>query len=416
MNASARETYLITGANGFIGGWLAETLHARGGVDVRAGMRSWSKAVRLARFGLEPVLLDVMKPEMIAAAMDGAGSTASRALRVVHTAYGSTRVTVEGTRHMLEAALRAGAARFVYISTTEVYGTPSGRVDETYPLAPTGNEYGDSKLEAEGLCWDYGEKGLPVTVVRPTIVYGPFGRTWTVEMAAKLQSGKWGIFEGHGDGICNLLYVSDLVEGILLAARHPAAVGQAFNLSGPEPVTWNEYFSRFNAAMGLPLLRRVEPTKTRLRSTLMSPVRSAARLAQKHYEKPLRRLAATFPPAKAAMLSAEKSIRSTPRFEDLELYNRDALYVTEKAQRLLGYRPRFDVGAGLELSVAWLQNVGLVEGVPLQRSSQGMPRTWDPAPAPADLVHREWGGDLVHQGEERVRQGQEPGRRNGDSR
>jgi nucleoside-diphosphate-sugar epimerase len=402
---NGKETFLITGASGFIGGWLAETLQMQGGVEIRPGMRSWAKAVRLARFGLEPVLLDVMKPEMIEGAMAGGGSSGSGTLRVVHTAYGSTRVTVEGTRNVLEAALRAGAARFVYISTTEVYGTPSGKVDETYPLAPTGNEYGDSKLEAEGLCWEYADKGLPVAVVRPTIVYGPFGRTWTVEMAAKLQSGNWGIFEGYGDGICNLLYVSDLVQGILLAARHPAAVGQAFNLSGPEPVTWNEYFSRFNAAMGLPILQRVEPNKTRLRTTLMSPVRNAARLAQKHYEKPLRRLAAKFPPAKAAMLSAEKSIRSTPRFEDLELYNRDAVYVTHKAQELLDYRPRFDVSAGLELTVAWLQNVGLVEGAPVRQIR---------ADVPQGVGGLDWGGGPVRQREGRVRQGQDSVRHNGD--
>ncbi|RPI53595.1 MAG: NAD-dependent epimerase/dehydratase family protein [Chloroflexi bacterium] len=390
----AKETFLITGANGFIGGWLAETLHVRGGVEVRAGMRGWSKAVRLARFGLEPVLLDVMKPEQIGAAMAGDGSTHRGALRVIHTAYSSARVTVEGTRNVLEAALRADVARFVYLSTTEVYGIPRGEVDETYPLAPTGNEYGDSKIEAERLCWEYGEKGLPVTVVRPTIVYGPFGRTWTVEMAAKLQSGNWGVFEGYGVGICNLAYVSDLVEGILLAARHPAAVGQAFNLSGPEPITWNEYFTRFNAAMGLPALERVEPNRMRLRATLMSPVRSAARLAQKRYEKPLRRLAARFRPAKEAMLSAEKSIRSTPRFEDLELYNRDALYVTQKAQELLGYQPRVGVGAGLELTVAWLRNVGLVEGNPVHPGGEAVQRAGNHAHRVGDHTGRN--GDAVH--------------------
>ncbi len=389
---AANETFLITGASGFIGGWLAETLHIQGGVEVRAGMRRWSKAVRLARFGLEPVLLDVMKPEQIAAAMNGAGSYGPGGLRVIHTAYGSARVTVEGTRNVLEAALQAGAARVVYISTTEVYGTPLGEVDETYPLEPTGSEYGDSKIEAERLCWEYGVKGLPVTVVRPTIVYGPFGRTWTVEMAAKLQSGKWGVFEGYGGGLCNLVYVSDLVDGILLASRHPAAVGEAFNVSGPEPITWNNYFARFNAAMGLPALEHVQPNRMRLRATLMSPVRSAARMAQKRFDKPLRRLAAKFRPAKQAMLSAEKSIRSTPRFEDLELYNRDALYSTRKAQELLGYQPRFDVDPGLLLTVAWLRNVGLVPPAGDVASTNEAP----PQRAP----------EVVHHGEQQARRGE----------
>lgn len=351
----AKDTILVTGANGFIGGWLVESLYMKGCARVRPGVRSWSRTVRLTRLPLEPVLCDVMDPVQVAAAVEGAD-------RVIHTAYGSTGVTVEGTRHMLDAALQAGVQRFVYLSSAVVYGDAGGQVAENAPLGQNDDEYAASKRQAEALCWQYADRGLPVTIIRPSIVYGPFGRTWTVELAARLQSGNWGIFGGYGEGFCNLVYVADLVEGILAATHNPAAVGQAFNLVGPDTITWNDYFRRYNAALGLPELPQLQAGDARLRTRVMDPVRGVARFARDHFEKPLRRLAQRFRPARQLMKTAETSLKTTPRWTDLQLYNARAQYATDKARDLLGYEPRFDLDRGLALTVRWLEQVGLADG------------------------------------------------------
>ncbi|MBN1202245.1 MAG: NAD(P)-dependent oxidoreductase [Anaerolineae bacterium] len=351
---AANETFLITGASGFIGGWLVETLRLSGAADVRAGIRRWSSAVRLARFPVDIVACDVLDPEQIAQAMDGV-------THVIHCVSGSPEAIVQGTANALEVAHKLGIRRFIHLSTTEVYGEPSGEVDETYTLQSFGNPYGDAKIEAEKLCWQYHDKGLPVTVIRPTIVYGPFSGTWTVYLARRLQSGQWSIFEGRGEGVCNLVYVADLVTGILLAARSDQAVGEAFNLSGPETLSWNDYFRRFNAALGLPELATKPPSRARLRSTVMVPVRMTARVVRDNFEAPVKRVAQRFRPAKKLMQVLEQFIVTTPRLSELSLYNRQATYVTHKAQDVLGYRPRYDVDAGLDLTVQWLRHVGLAD-------------------------------------------------------
>jgi nucleoside-diphosphate-sugar epimerase len=143
-----KETILVTGASGFIGGWLAEMLYLSGAVGVRAGIRNWSRAARLARFPIDFVLCDVMDRTQIAAAMNGVTC-------VIHCAKGSKEITIEGTRNMLDSALRSGVKRFVHLSTAEIYGDPAGEIDETFPYIYTGNTYGDSKIEAEKICWDY---------------------------------------------------------------------------------------------------------------------------------------------------------------------------------------------------------------------------------------------------------------------
>lgn len=349
-----RETILVTGASGFIGGWLVETLCLNGLAEVRAGIRSWSSAARLARFPVEIVLCDVMDREQITQAM-------TDATIVVHCATGLRDVIVQGTKNMLEAALEQGVKRFVHMSTAEVYGNVSGEVDEETPYQYTGSEYGDAKIDAEKLCWEFYEKGLSLTVLRPPIVYGPFSEDWVIRFARKFQSGNWGIFEGYGEGKCNLVYVVDVVSGILLAATHERAVGEAFNLNGSEVITWNQYSQRLNTALGLPELKVIKPSGSRLRATIMQPIKVSAKFMLNYMESPLKKLYERSREARAIMQFAEKSIKTTANSAELNLYSRNAVYATSKAQEILGYNPRFNVDAGLQMSVSWLNHLGLID-------------------------------------------------------
>jgi len=351
---SNKETILVTGSGGFIGGWIVEMIHLSRFADVRAGIRSWAGAARLSRFPVEIVLCDVLDKESIARAMEGVS-------RVIHCVSGSGEAIVQGTANILDAAMAQGVRRFVHLSTTEVYGNANGNIDETFPLRSMGSPYGDAKIEAEELCWDRYRKGLPVTVVRPPIVYGPFSRDWTVGFVQRLQSGNWGIFKGYGEGICNPVYVADLVSGILLAVRHERAVGEAFNLAGPETMTWNQYFKRFNAALGFPELSMIDPAKARMRAAVMDPARSLGKFVLKHYNAPLRKMSQKYRLARRLMQYTDKTMKTTARVTELSLYDRKAFFLINKAQDILGYRPAIGIERGLDLSVRWLKNVGLVE-------------------------------------------------------
>lgn len=352
------KTILITGAAGFIGGRLVEALHLSGSANVRAGIRQWSSAARIARFPIEIVPCDIMDQEQIGQAVTGATA-------VVHCAYTDRRdVIVQGTKNVLEAALRLGVGRFVHLSTAEVYGRVSGKIDETFPYQYTGDEYADSKIEAEKRCWEFCAKGLPVTVLRPSIVYGPFGKTWTVGLAARLQSGNWAIFEYHGAGICNLVYVDDLVSAVLLAVGHENAVGEAFNINGPERIAWNQYFQRFNDALGLPKLHEIPSERVKLKSAVMDRVRSFTAYFLDRFGDTIMDIYVQVGGARKVMKRVKNSLDTTPRARELELYSRDALYVASKAQDMLGYNPKFDLDAGLRMSVLWLDHHGFLRQPP----------------------------------------------------
>jgi nucleoside-diphosphate-sugar epimerase len=238
-----RETVLVTGAGGFIGGRVVEVLHASGQVQVRAGVRRWSTAARIGRLPVDIVACDLLDAAQVDAAMTGASA-------VVHCAVGGHEATVQGTRNVLDAALRHGVRRVVHLSTIDVYGGADGVVTEDSALVATGAAYGDAKIEAEQACMEYGRQGGSVVILRPTIVYGPFSESWTVEFARRMTGGRWLLPEADCLGRCNLVYVDDLVQAVVLGLDAAGVDGQAFNINGPDDVTWHEYFHGMNQSLG----------------------------------------------------------------------------------------------------------------------------------------------------------------------
>jgi nucleoside-diphosphate-sugar epimerase len=354
------EHFLVTGAAGFIGGWVVEYLHLSKKAQVRAGLHRWGSAARLSRFPLDMVLCDVTQPEQIKPALDGVS-------HVVHCAVGSDDAIIQGTENMLAAALEAGVERFVHVSTAEVYSGREGVIDETAPLTPTGSAYGDAKIEAEKRCQAYRQRGLKVSILRPSIVYGPFSRDWNVGLAARLQSGSWGKLGEYGEGRCNLIYVTDLVRAIVLAARHPSAVDQAFNIVSPEAVTWNEYFQMFSDALGLESIEDAGSGRTQLRTAVMRPVKAAAKLAVKYFERDIRYASQRYRLARQIIRRAEKSIRTAPTPAELELFSRKVTYSADKARDLLGFTPQVSLAQGLRLTCLWLHQMGLAPQVDERR-------------------------------------------------
>lgn len=347
----SRRTILVTGAGGFIGGRIVEILHRLDDTEVRAGVRRWSSAARIGRFPVDIVHCDIMQPESIAKALEGVTA-------VVHCAVGDREVTVRGTENLLEAAQRANLQRFVHISTIDVYGQGGGVFDEGQPLTYTDREYGDSKIDAEKACLGSVERGLPVAILRPTLVYGPFSASWTVEWAQRLQSPPWLLSDEDCRGTCNLVYVDDLVAAVRLTLERDEAVGQAFNVNGPEQPSWNEYLAALNAALGLPPLRPQSSTTSHLSARLMAPVRTSAKFLLAHYGDAIKALYDRYAIAKAVMRFAERTIKKTPTVGDFGLLGRTVSFPTTKAETRLGYAPEFSMANGIALSVAWLRHHG----------------------------------------------------------
>jgi nucleoside-diphosphate-sugar epimerase len=141
------------------------------------------------------------------------------------------RVNVTGTRNVVEAAAGARARRFVQLSSVAVYGRPAeGRVTEEWPTKTIGLPYEDTKTVAERLAFGRGaELGLEVSAVRPPIIYGPYDRNFMPRAIKALRARRFLLIDG-GRAPLNVAWVDHVVDVLLLAAQHPRAVGQAFNV------------------------------------------------------------------------------------------------------------------------------------------------------------------------------------------
>ncbi len=341
---------LVTGVSGFLGGRVVEAMAQGGLFEPVAAIRSWSRAARAAVYPMKILLCDIMKPEQVDAAV-------AQVDAIVHCAYTDSRTDiVDGTKHLLEAAAKHSIRNFVYLSSAEVYGPDrQGTVSEDQDLAPLGRPYGDAKLEAEELCRSYAAKNVYTTILRPSLIYGPHGSSWSIDIAKKLQSGNWGLFEGFGEGFANLIYVDDLVQAIFLSLQSTAGVHRTFNVNGPKAPTWNQYFEMLNAALGLPDLRPIASTQSRLKTAITDRVRKTTSFFKARFEDRLMEIYLRGGWAGQMMKRLKNRLDSTPSEGELtDLYARKAVYSDEKIRRTLGYNPSYDLRKGVDTTIQWM--------------------------------------------------------------
>ena len=253
----------------------------------------------------------------------GAGLAAVGA--VVHCAVGDRAVTVEGTRALLAAAAAAGVRRFVHLSSVAVYGGAAGALTEATPMvAGDGQDYAAWKAAAEHAC--LAQQGLDVVRLRPAIVYGPGSKLWVTQLAERIRSGRWGTFGPAGDGTCNLIYIRDVVTAVEHALTQADVAGGVFNLSGDQPITWNEWFVRMADALGAGPLRPIGRLELQTRVLGSLPLKAAARLR----------------PGFAA-----NWLLGAPARSEVALFRMKATYPTQAARAALHWAPAVGLEQGL---------------------------------------------------------------------
>lgn len=241
----------ITGATGFIGGRLAERLVWENNHNqILALVRDLSRVSRLARFvGIDMIKGDILDLSNLLNVTKGCNI-------ILHCAFGNKgdekyqeKVTVEGTRNVCEAALK-NKSKLVYLSSIAVYGdNPPEIVDEKTPLGRANDIYTKSKLRAERICLEYMKKySLAAAIIRPAVVYGPYSPVWTLNPIEKLKEKKLFLIE-HGNGLCNHLYIDNLVDAIFLAALSGKSNGEAYVISDGSAVTWRKFYSFYRAIL-----------------------------------------------------------------------------------------------------------------------------------------------------------------------
>ena len=245
------ETVLVTGSSGFIGMRLLHRL-AEEGERVRIFLRPESNGSALPE-GVEVVRGSFGDPESLGRAVRGVD-------RIVHLA-GVTKAADEAgydagnvmpVQNLL-AAVREhnpGLKRFLFVSSLTVAGPASegmcgvGEGDIPAPVSA----YGRSKLRAEALCMEFSST-IPVTIVRPPAVYGPGDRD-VLQVFQMLAKGLLVSAGSQARQRFSMIYVDDLVRGMMIAARSARSVGRLYYITSHRSYSWDELIAAVQPVLG----------------------------------------------------------------------------------------------------------------------------------------------------------------------
>ncbi len=326
---------LITGGTGLVGRHLVAALNERG-ASTRALVLPSENAAWLEEHGVEVHRGNICDPESLAAPVRGVDT-------VIHLAAlqgqwvpmeDYYRVNVTGTENVCRAALAAGVRRVVHVSSWTIYGIARGwRLGEEAAAAPYDDPYWVTKAQGDLLVQRMiAANYLPAVIVRPGTIFGAGDRLNFGRIAEKVRNGR-AIIIGSGRNALPFVYVTDVVQGLLLAADVDQAEGRAYNITNDEPLTQGQLLQAIASELG------VAPPRLRVPYSVAFAAATAAE--------------------RAVPLNGERHPVVTRH--GVRLYGTDNRHSIDRARAELGYEPRVGIRDGVRRACAWYQSEEIAE-------------------------------------------------------
>lgn len=337
---------IVTGAPGWLGSRLVECL-LEGLEDVPSLASVAPRTVRVARqpgvgdggltrFGDRVQLFDcdITNGASVEKLFDGTWEpTVFHVAGIVHPTRGRKQfydVNVDGTKHMLESALKARARRFIYVSSNSPIGTNSSKSNlftEDSPYNPY-MHYGLSKRRAEDLVNQQSLSGkLETVIIRPPWFYGPGQPPRQSLFFSMIKSGKVPIV-GDGENLRSMAYIDNICQGLMLAENSANAVGKTYWIADRRPYTMNEIVDTIERLLETDFRMQVAHKRMRLpniASEIALMVDATLQAAGLYHQK----------------------------FHVLSEMNKNIACDVSKAERELGYDPKIALEEGMRRSISW---------------------------------------------------------------
>jgi dihydroflavonol-4-reductase len=327
---------LLTGITGFIGTNLAHHLLQTNRYEIIGTYRDPGKAKAYEQQGIQMRYADLLKPDTLKGVTKDVDVVLHLAgLMRFHGPWEPLYAhNVTGTQLIAQDALHQEVPHFIYSSSTEAIGpvqTIPG--DEQSPYHPT-YDYGKTKQLAElWLLEQHRTAGLPLTILRPTGVYGPGDQYVTLSTVRAVAAGKLRFLPGKGEHLIHFTYVDDIVEGFQKTLEHRTqSLGETFILSSDEYVTYQAMFTIIAHLLGVP-----PPTH----SIPMILAKAYLSIIQKN--------------------NARKGIDDFVMHTSLiDTMKTDRVYSNAKAKKMLGFHPRFNYQEGMRKTIEWYNEKNLL--------------------------------------------------------
>lgn len=359
------KTYAVTGSTGFIGSRLVDRL-VENGAQVVCLVRDVERAKRNASPSGQVTFatLDIHDPAGLRAAL-------SQAEALVHCAYDWNDEAWNATAldSLIAAVQTDRHTKLVHVSSFVVYDLPtSGRVSEETPPTREPAGYCQVKHQLERKVIDAAERGsISAVIIQPTIVYGPRARTWTDEPAMMLSYGSL-VLPSDAEGLCNAVYVDDVVDALMLAIAGEPARGERFLISGETPVTWKRFYEGMAAAVGAagPVYEPSDTIAARngRKSKLIRELMDPGLLLRRVLRNKIGRTILSLVPSSVRKtvtswldtpLERRRGHRHDPSLSHLASLRATYVIACDHARTRLGYRPRYTFEQGMVPTAAYLK-------------------------------------------------------------
>lgn len=319
---------LITGATGFIGSHLMDRNLKEGNKVRILALPHDPVAKDYEDRGVEVIYGDIRDEQAVDRAVEGMQIVFH--LAAVVTDWAPERlfeeVNVGGTRNVCKACIKHNVDRLVEVSTNDVFGLREDMpIDETFDYACWGEPYADTKMEAIKATHEYMERGLSVSSVFPCWVYGPGDRTFIPLLADAIKSRS--MLFWRKDVIVWPAYVENVIDLLMLIAEHPDADGEGFLVHDGESDTLQNFCTKIAEAIGEKAPKLHVPYWTAYSIAAMME------LVWKLLHRRSRPLLTKY---------TVKNLGSRLRFS------------IQKAEKRLGWHPRFRYPEAFEMTMAWL--------------------------------------------------------------
>jgi len=311
--------YLVTGGSGFLGINLVRYLLERGHAVVSLDLLVFD--YEDCRDRVEAIVGDIRDRAAVDRAMQGVDIVVhSAAALPLYSKADILSTDIDGTRNVLQSALAAKVQRVIHVSSTAVYGVPDHHpLYETDPLVGVG-PYGEAKIAAEELCIEYRKTGMCVPILRPKSFVGPERLGVFALLFDWARDGRNFPLPGPGDNLYQLMDVADLCDAVYLCATLDRdVVNDVFNVGAKEFGTVKSDFQAVLDRAGKG--RRI----------------------------------VSFPefPMKVA-LATLRTLRLSPVYKwAYGTVSKESFVSIEKAERVLGFKPRYSNKAALIRNYDW---------------------------------------------------------------
>ncbi|MEO6192081.1 MAG: NAD-dependent epimerase/dehydratase family protein [Thermoanaerobaculia bacterium] len=324
---------LVTGGTGFTGKALVRRLLDLGHEVVALDYKEGLKTAELRDWGAGVIIGSVTDVAVVRRAMEGVEvvhhlAAAFREMNVPDTYY--WEVNVQGTRNVLDEALKQGVRKLVYCSTCGVHGNidhPPGGEDA--PIQPA-DYYQRTKYEAEPLVRTFHQRGLPAAILRPAAIYGPGDPERFLMIFRRVARGKFPMF-GNGKTLYHPLYIDNLVDAFVAAMADGVGDGEAYLIADDEYLEIEDLVKRVGRALEVDVKIPHYP---------VWPVVAVGHVVEK----------------------ACRPFGITPPIfpRRVDWYRQNRAFKIDKAKRDLGYEPKVGIDEGLRRTADWYRREGYI--------------------------------------------------------